>query len=90
MFSKKQFHFETPRDLLLLATLMVWSSGAYALLGRSDYLAAMGWFAAGVFFYLRSHQLTPIANQMVRIIFWVIGLGILVALWLPFIPQLRF
>lgn len=83
MSSEKRSIKELPSDLLLLAALLVTSSGVYALGMRSDYVTAIGWFVAGIFFYLRSRQLVPIVNRLVRLGFWVVGLGLLVAIWWP-------
>jgi hypothetical protein len=55
----------------------------YRLFVSTDYLLAVAWFVAGVLALLRARQLSPIANRAVRIVFWLVGIGILIAIWLP-------
>lgn len=81
MSSKQNSNGELPRDLLLLGSLFLLSSALYSIFIKPSYLVGAGWLISAILVYLRSLQLTPIRHRMVRMVFWVVGLGLLVAIW---------
>ncbi len=83
MSSKQNSNGELPRDLLLLGSLFLLSSALYSIFIKPSYLVGAGWLTSAILIYLRSRQLVPIANRLVRLGFWVVGLGLLVAIWWP-------
>lgn len=81
MSSPKPSNNSVPSDLLTLAALALFMSALYTILIKPSYLVASGWLVSSMLFYLRSRQLAPIQNRIVRLIFWLIALGVLAAIW---------
>jgi hypothetical protein len=81
MTHSKSTSWSFPQDAFYFIGISLWSNVLYRIFIRPDYLLAVAWFVAGLLFVLRARQLAPIQNRIVRTIFWIIGIGILVAIW---------
>lgn len=82
MHFKNRFVPDMPSDLLCMAALFNFNAALYNIFVKPAYLLAVGWLVSSILFFLRSRQLFPIRNRLTRGIFWLIGIGILVVLWL--------